>query len=313
MASLPAIEHIKQMETTLAQNPRSLVFAQLADAYRREGRLEEAIQICQEGLAHHVTYASAYMVLARSYKEKGDLLPAREAFQRVLGLDPESVLAHHFLGEIAEARDEIPEALDAYRAALIFHPFDKEIRAAVERLQARTEGEVRTVPPEVPKRLQEPPASETEPLATETLGDLFAAQGLHDQAAEIYGRVMAETPDREDLADKHQDALTRGQGPVGRETTASIGRDDEALRLLEAWRDTFARLRTSREGSPELLEAWRDAFRKLKEHRQERIKPHETQSDAFGNLESRRGEPVALLEAWRDAFRKLKSARGGTG
>ncbi len=292
MASLPDIEHIKQMETTLAQNPRSLVFAQLADAYRREGRLEEAIQICQEGLVHHVTYASAYMVLARSYKEKGDLLPAREAFQRVLGLDPESVLAHHFLGEIAEARDEIPEALDAYRAALIFHPFDKEIRAAVERLQARTEGEVRTVPPEVPKRLQEPPASETEPLATETLGDLFAAQGLHDQAAEIYGRVMAETPDREDLADKHQDALTRGQEPVERETTAFIGRDDEALRLLEAWRD---------------------AFRKLKEHRQERIKPHETQSDAFGNLESRRGEPSALLEAWRDAFRKLKSARGGTG
>ncbi len=292
MASLPDIKHIKQMETTLAQNPPSLVFAQLADAYRRGGRLGEAIQICQEGLTHHVTYASAYMVLGRSFKEKGDLLPAREAFQRVLGLDPESVLAHHFLGEIAEARDEIPEALDAYRAALIFHPFDKEIRAAVERLQARTKGEVRTIPPEVPKRVQEPPASETEPLPTETLGDLYAAQGLHDQAAKIYGRVMAEAPDRKDLADKHQDALTRGQGPGGRETTASIGRDDEALRLLEAWRD---------------------AFRKLKEHRQERIEPHETQSDTFRKLESRRGEPVALLKAWRDAFRKLKSAQGGTG
>ncbi|MFQ5802038.1 MAG: tetratricopeptide repeat protein [Candidatus Methylomirabilales bacterium] len=313
MTLLPDIEHIQQMETTLAQNPLSLVFAQLADAYRRGGRLEQAIQLCQEGLTHHVTYASAYMVLGRSLKEKGDLLAAREAFQRVLRLDPESVLAHHFLGEIAEARDEFLEALDAYRAALIFHPFDKEIQAAVERLQARTEAQARAVPPEAPAVHQGPSPPQAEPLATETLGDLYAAQGLHEQAAEIYGRVMADTPDREDLAYKHQDALAHGQEPVGRETSASLGRDEEALHLLETWRDTFARLRTGREGSAELLEAWRDAFRKLKKHREERFQPRETQRDAFGKLESRRGEPVALLEAWRDAFRRLKSPRGGTG
>ena len=328
MASRPDSEHIRRMEAILAQNSRSLVFAQLADAYRSEGRLEEAIHICREGLTHHLNYASAYMVLGRSYKEQGALLAARDAFQRILDLDPESVLAHRFLGEIAESQGDISEALNAYKAALTLRPFDKEVRAAVERLQTITPAETLPsrgpeTPPEAPSVEPEPPAAATmpleppevhrpappdvkQPLATETLADLYAAQGVYNQAVDIYARVMAAAPDRKDLAQKHQDTLTRARETVESETSTS-GKGYEALSLLEAWRDAFRTLKDDREPSTRLLEDWRDAFRNLKDHRDE------TASNVFRKVETAREEPVALLEAWRDAFRRLKTARGGLG
>ncbi len=310
MSSLPNPDHMKQMEAKLAQDPHSLVFAQLADAYRREGRLEEAIQICQEGLAHHLNYASAYMVLGRSYKEKGDLLAARDAFQRVLDLDAESVLAHDFLGQIAEARNEIQEAVHAYRAALILHPFDKKIREALERLQTHLEGDVKKTPPAAPEARPEPPPPE--PLATETLGDLYAAQGVHDQAAGIYARVMSETSDREELAHKYEAARARSQD-LGAGEIPDSREGGEALRLLEAWRTAFTKLRAEGGESTGLLEAWRDAFRKLREQGGGPVESTETPGGPGGIMESSRREPIELLEAWRNAFRRLRAAREGTG
>ncbi len=257
--SLPS--DVRRFQAKLARDPRSLVFAQLADAYRKEGMLEEAVQICEEGLRHHPNYASAYLVLGRACEEKGDLVAASEAFQRVLELDSENVLAHRFLGQIAEARNEVPTALEAYRAALVLHPFDKEIRAAVERLEAQAGPEVTSSSPDI--RDEEPSGHEPEPVATETLADLYAAQGHHDRAAEIYTSLLAEAPDRHDLKQKYDEALIHVEPTAGRESMAFLGRE-EALSLLAPWRDAFRRLKRGRVDPLPLLDAWRDAFRRLK-------------------------------------------------
>lgn len=309
---LSLAEKIERLEAKLLEDPHSLVFAQLADAYRGQGRLEEAIQICQEGLSHCANYVSAYMVLGRAYKEKGDLLQAREAFQRVLHLDPESVPAHKFLGDVAEARGEMPEAVAAYRMALILHPFDKEVRAAVERLDAQVlsgaesvvaeVAEVRQVTPaprpgvatmpveaavpEAPAIRSEASQPETEPLATETLAGLYATQGHYQRAADIYARLVAEAPERDDLAEKYRAILSHLEKRTAAATLPSSA-TAEALHRLEAWRKSFQKLKTSRRSRVELLKGWRNAFVRL------RARP--------------RG-PIGLLQAWRDAFRKLRAA-----
>jgi tetratricopeptide (TPR) repeat protein len=314
--SLP--EKIERYQARLAADPHALVFAQLADAYRKQGRHEEAIKICQEGLSHCANYISAYMVLGRAQKENGELAGAREAFQWVLHLDPESVQAHKFLGQIAEALNEMAEALASYRMALILHPFDKEVRAAVGRLEAGEAADVESISPAVVEARREasgpaaePPAMEmeqaspevaevppevaapaAEPLATETLAGLYATQGLYDRAADIYARLVDEAPDRQDLAEKYREVLTHLEEGAGRQTATPVSRE-EALQLLEAWRGAFQRLKGGRRGPVGLLEAWRDAFRRLRA--------------------GRRGL-VELLEAWRHAFRRLKTAKGeGTG
>ncbi|MEE9182565.1 MAG: tetratricopeptide repeat protein, partial [candidate division NC10 bacterium] len=250
--SLP--EKIERYQARLAADPHSLVFAQLADAYRKQGRHEEAIKICQEGLSHCANYVSAYMVLGRAQKENGDLAGAREAFQWVLHLDPESVQAHKFLGQIAEARDQMAEALASYRMALILHPFDREVRAGVGRLEAGETADVDSISPAVVEPRREAPGPTAEPLATETLAGLYATQGLYDRAADIYARLVDEAPDREDLAEKYREVLTHLEERAGRQTATSVSRE-ETLQVLEAWRAAFQRLKGGRRGPVGLLEA----------------------------------------------------------
>jgi phosphoglycolate phosphatase-like HAD superfamily hydrolase len=121
------------------------------------------------------------------------------------------------------------------------------------------------------------------------MAGLYAAQGLYDRAADIYGRLAAEAPDREDLAEKHREALVHLEEKGGRQAPASPS-TQQAVQLLEAWRDAFRQVRRRQRVPVELLEAWRDAFRRLR---------------------PRRRGPVELLEAWRDAFRRLRTAGGG--
>lgn len=281
---MPRKLHVEQLQAKLASDPHSALFAQLADAYRMGGKFEEAIRVCKEGLRRRPEYAAAYIVLGRAHHESGDLLAAQEAFQRVTQLAPDNVLAYGFLGQIAEAQNEIPQALDAYRMALTLYPFDKQIRAAVLRLQARGD-ETQSASLAVAEASTAP----KEPLPSETLAELYASQGLYERAAQTYERLMAQAPGRADLQAKYREVATHLSGAPKTGVPSSAARGD-ALRLLEAWRDAFRRVREGRRGGTELLEAWQSAFHKL------RAKP----TGAIG-----------VLEAWRDAFRRLKAAAGG--
>ena len=282
---VPRKLHVEQLQAKLASDPHSTLFAQLADAYRMGGKFEEAIRVCQEGLRRRPKYAGAYIMLGRAHHESGDLLAAREAFQRVTQLAPDNLLAYGFLGQIAEARNELSQALDAYRMALTLYPFDMQIRAAVTRLQARVGDETQSASLAVAEASTAP----KEPLATETLAELYASQGLYERAAQTYEHLMAEAPGRADLQAKYREVATHlSRAPkTGVPTSAARG---DTLRLLEAWRDAFRRVREGRRGGTELLEAYQAAFQKL------RAKP----TGAIG-----------VLEAWRDAFRRLKAAAGG--
>jgi tetratricopeptide (TPR) repeat protein len=282
---VPRKLHLEQLQAKLGSDPHSTLFAQLADAYRMGGRFEEAIRVCQEGLRRRPKYAAAYIVLGRAHHESGDLLAAREAFQRVTQLAPDNVLAYGFLGQIAEAQNEIPQALDAYRMALTLYPFDKQIRGAVARLQERVGDETQSASPAVAEASRAP----KEPLASETLAELYASQGLYERAAQTYERLITDAPERADLQAKYREVATDLRGTPKTGSTTSGARGD-AIRLLEAWRDAFRRVREGRRGGSELLEAWQAAFQKL------RTKP----TGAIG-----------VLEGWRDAFRRLKAPAGG--
>lgn len=335
--SLP--ETIERCQAKLAADPHSLAFAQLADAYRKQGRLDEAIRLCQDGLGHWANYASAHMVLGRARQAKGDLLAAREAFQWVLQLDPESVQAFKFLGQIAEARNEVPDALASYKMALTLHPFDKQVRATVARLEGQTPTALESAPPEMaavgiepespeveflsmdtaveaplptPAEIgTEPTIPDAEPLATETMAGLYVAQGLYDRAADIYGRLAAEFPDREDLAEKYREVLTHVEERAARRSSSGV---EGALFLLEAWQDAFRRLRRREKVSVAPLETWRDTFSPRPPRRTEEVSVALLQSwrDTFRRLRpggQQQQGPLQVLESWRDTFRRLRTAR----
>ena len=58
---------IEKLSERLAKDPKSLVFSSLANAYRKNNMIDEAIEILQKGLEIHPNNVSARIVLGRCY------------------------------------------------------------------------------------------------------------------------------------------------------------------------------------------------------------------------------------------------------
>lgn len=110
------------------------VFAQFAEELRKEGRLDEAIEVCREGLLAHPTYASARVTLGRALLEQGELESARAALADAAKLSPRSALARRFLGECLEKQGAAAEAREEYRAALALEPDSPSLRSRLAAL-----------------------------------------------------------------------------------------------------------------------------------------------------------------------------------
>lgn len=151
---------IDDLRKRLEKEPGSRVFAQLAEELRKDGDLEEAIQVCREGLHKHQSYPSARMTLGRALFESGDLAAARTEFEAVLKGAPDNILASRLLGESLQGLGELEAARTRYKTTLAMAPGDKQVAAKLEEMEAALKG--RAVPVAAPARI-EPVAPEAEP------------------------------------------------------------------------------------------------------------------------------------------------------
>lgn len=210
---MSAVENeIAALAEKFARNPTSRIFAPLADAYRRAGRIDEAIDVCQRGLRHHPDYLSGQLVLARTYYDRGDLDMAANVFRQVLAGDARNLIALRALGEIAQAREDSAGAIAWYERALEVEPANPELQERLEGLRSaetlrdagltETSAESAEAAAHIPapaadkaydvaeRRVEEP----VEEIATVTLAEIYADQGLHARALAIYRRILAEDP-----------------------------------------------------------------------------------------------------------------------
>lgn len=100
---------VKILSEQLVSDPTSLVFASLADMYREGGMLEEAMTMCQAGLAIHPHHIPGQLVLAKIYRDDHRSLEALEALEKVLALEPGNPEAIALL-ESLESQFEGPSA-----------------------------------------------------------------------------------------------------------------------------------------------------------------------------------------------------------
>ena len=93
------------------RDPDGRAFASLADAYRRSGDLDQAIELLEDGLDRHPGFASGHVVAAWVHRDRGALEEAEACFRTVLQLDAENGEALRGLGELAAERGRDEEAL----------------------------------------------------------------------------------------------------------------------------------------------------------------------------------------------------------
>lgn len=125
---------IEDLRRRVQADPASIAFAQLAEEYRRAGRLADAVSTCQTGLALHPGYASARITLGRALAQLDRLDEADAEFQRVLTLVPDSLQATRGLAEIARRQGELQQAMAYYRAALRLAPHHPDLERAIDEL-----------------------------------------------------------------------------------------------------------------------------------------------------------------------------------
>jgi tetratricopeptide (TPR) repeat protein len=135
-----ALSEIEKLEARWAENPDGRYFAPLADAYRKAGRVDDAIMVVGQGLTKHPDYLSAHIVLGRCHLEKKDDAAALATFEKVLGLDTENIIALKSLAEIAERQQRPDDARRWLQRLLTVDAMNTEAADDLARLGGPLEG-----------------------------------------------------------------------------------------------------------------------------------------------------------------------------
>ena len=125
-------DDIRSLTTTLARDPSSLAYAELAEALRRRNQGEEALRVALQGLARHPQHADGHDVLARIYSDLGDLERARLAWSKVLEIAPGHAGALRGIAFVHFRQGDPAAATAALEQALALDPADEAARRALE-------------------------------------------------------------------------------------------------------------------------------------------------------------------------------------
>lgn len=127
------------LETYLKEyqaNPRSRIFAPLAEAYRKSGLVDEAIDICKEGLEYHPNFVSGIVALARCYFDKGQYTASIKELEKVISEVPDNFLAQRMLAESYSLIGDVQNALKSYKMILFLNPRDEEVKKIIAGMES---------------------------------------------------------------------------------------------------------------------------------------------------------------------------------
>lgn len=118
-------------------DPKSKIFAPLAESYRKIGLLDEAIEICKEGLAANPDFLGGKVALARAYFDKKMHVKVRELLSPVIDKMPDNLIAQRLLADSCLELGYVQEALASYKMLLYFNPSDEAVAGVVQELETQ--------------------------------------------------------------------------------------------------------------------------------------------------------------------------------
>jgi tetratricopeptide (TPR) repeat protein len=119
------------------EDPSSRVFAPLAEAYRKVGLVDEAIEIAREGLQVHPGFIGGRVALARALFDKHLYEEVVQELNSIIQDVPDNLVAQRLLAESFLMLGRVAEALGAYKMLLYFTPQDQELVKVVQELEVQ--------------------------------------------------------------------------------------------------------------------------------------------------------------------------------
>ncbi len=211
----PLEDAISRLERVFATRRSVRIVAPLAEAYRLERRLGEAEATARDGVRDYPNSISIRVVLARSLRDQGRDADAREAFREVMRLDPENMEALVFVESTPDPRWESPlepapadpQAPETDTTQPAEAAWDTPVDAPPVAIEAPSEPVSLTTElahlsdlfgPSAGDPADRDGAGELTGIATLTLAEIYARQGLPDKAVEVCQQILARDPEDAD-------------------------------------------------------------------------------------------------------------------
>lgn len=164
---------IARLSERLNKDPKSRIFVQLADAYRKSSMIDEALEILNKGLTFHPNYPLAHLILSKCHFDKRQYEQAKDSFKKTLSYDSHNIVALRMLAQTCEVTKDENGQIEAYQGILSIDPFDapaKEKLANLESLHRK------------------------EPLYTIAMAQEYEKQGNLEKALSIYENLLLTSP-----------------------------------------------------------------------------------------------------------------------
>ena len=206
-------ETIQLLESRLKDNPKSILFARLADLYLKRGEIDRAIDLCEEGIQHHPAYVTGNYILGKAYIAKGLHDKAESELKKVLTHDRHFLSAHKLLGDIMARMGWENKAAIHYKDLLRIDPMDDYAQQMLDTISPGETMLKEPVPdPELKKEAL--PRFETEPQETAAkdwtaeLDDLFIQKTHNAQDISVNDSERTLSPEISEIADEKSGSET---------------------------------------------------------------------------------------------------------
>lgn len=117
------------------KNPRSKVFAPLAESFRKLGMLDDALKILRDGIRNHPNYTLGYIVLAHCYFDQGKFELTYNTLRPIVAQNADNISMQKIFAQACLNLGHLEEALDTYKYLLFLNPRDKFFGEQVKKLE----------------------------------------------------------------------------------------------------------------------------------------------------------------------------------
>lgn len=209
-----AASAIRRYEVRLARDPTSLAFAPLANLYRKAGRTRDAIALCRDGLRRYPHYVTARLILAKAYVTDGDQESALAELTAVAAERPDDAEVHRLLADLYRRRGAFDRAAEHLDRVAALDPSDREaarLRDLLRRDGGAGDGSG------LSKVLED------DTFITVSFGSACLDQGLVEEAATVFLRLLKRDPDNP----RARELLEQALNPRGPRRRGAGGRDED--------------------------------------------------------------------------------------
>lgn len=117
------------------KNPRSRVFAPLAESYRKLGMTDKAMEILSQGIRFHPSYVMGYLGLAFCYFDLKQFNLTYSTLRPLTESNRDNLRLQKLFSDVCLELGKQEEALETLKYLLFINPRDKEVAELVARLE----------------------------------------------------------------------------------------------------------------------------------------------------------------------------------